>query len=694
MNVKAYLKSKGYQLLRQIGKGAFATVFKARRLSDQLDVAIKAIPVANLSPAQLQNCLDEVRITCRIDHPSVVKHFDSFYDASAKLFFIVMEYLAGGDLARHIQRMKDARERFSEETIWRFIVQAFAGLSKLHQMSVLHRDIKPANLFLTKDFKSIKIGDLNACKINKHNQLSRTIIGTPNYLAPEIWAKQGYDQRCDVFSLGCVIYEIAALEPTFPGKSIDTVSSKIRQGLYKPLGSTYSKELNVLISCSLIQDFRKRPSVDELLKSKVVSEKLKLFPELKLDLESQQSLNWSTMKYPSNLKDFKHILEDIHQKTFFRSKTDAKKKGLKIPTLQNKWGRGGDYRRSSTIQVLDSNQQRLAKFNKKLREAPRRIDLYEDSDEEEEGFFGNRSQRCPNLKKTKSERKAKSDFRNLKPKRTKARLFDNQLNRASRTERRTEKFFLNKKTSVFSNMVSNINSLITIGSKKPETKNIKSFGEIRASNSPDKAVIYYNMYQRQLANSRNRNRRRRSPNSISTKPIKMQVVVDQNHDAQNYSHRRHKDERDPGPGQRVIGRATPHLGLERNAQNGKESRGRRQVQKKLPLPMLQNMNNRKEILTGPSMTRLMATDFKLKSEFSLPSPSDTSSPNQKPVNSLFINQYHRHGESSTSSLCKVATGVTVRSISKEPEQFRFWTKELERPKKYFFESEQKRICGK
>ena len=121
------------------------------------------IPLSRLSPAKLRNCLDEVRIICRLNHPFIVKHFDSFYSISSKLLFIVTEYLPGGDLGRHIQRLKDSNKRLSETQIWRIILQTFNGLAHLHDLNVLHRDIKPANLFLSKDMKTIKIGDLNTC---------------------------------------------------------------------------------------------------------------------------------------------------------------------------------------------------------------------------------------------------------------------------------------------------------------------------------------------------------------------------------------------------------------------------------------------------------------------------------------------------------------------------------------------------
>lgn len=88
------------------------------------------------------------------------------------------------------------------------------GLEALHNNKIIHRDIKAANLFLTSDYETIKLGDLGIAKIAK-NDFAVTQIGTPYYLAPEIWDSKPYDYRCDVFSLGVLVYEMAALKVPF-----------------------------------------------------------------------------------------------------------------------------------------------------------------------------------------------------------------------------------------------------------------------------------------------------------------------------------------------------------------------------------------------------------------------------------------------------------------------------------------------
>lgn len=94
------------------------------------------------------------------------------------------------------------------------------GIGYLHDRSILHRDIKPENIFIENG--NFKIGDLNVSKLAEQNRKGNfTQIGTPFYASPEIWENCPYDNKCDVWSLGCVIYQMATLTPPFLAKSMD-----------------------------------------------------------------------------------------------------------------------------------------------------------------------------------------------------------------------------------------------------------------------------------------------------------------------------------------------------------------------------------------------------------------------------------------------------------------------------------------
>lgn len=96
-------------------------------------------------------------------------------------------------------------------------------------MNILHRDLKGANVFLGEEGKTIKLGDLNVSKVQKTNFV-HTQTGTPYYLSPEVWKGEPYNNKCDVWSLGCVVYEMAALAPPFQANSMEELYKKVLRG--------------------------------------------------------------------------------------------------------------------------------------------------------------------------------------------------------------------------------------------------------------------------------------------------------------------------------------------------------------------------------------------------------------------------------------------------------------------------------
>ena len=143
------------------------------------------------------------------------------------------------------------------------VVQLLNGLKGLHEKSICHRDIKCANIFSTKA-GIIKLGDFNVSKVAKQG-LMHTQTGTPYYASPEVWKERPYDWRSDMWSLGCVIYEIATLKPPFRANDMKGLYKKVITGDYIPISSRYSSDLQSLISSMLQVNPRNRPSADQLM---------------------------------------------------------------------------------------------------------------------------------------------------------------------------------------------------------------------------------------------------------------------------------------------------------------------------------------------------------------------------------------------------------------------------------------------
>ena len=133
------------------------------------------------------------------------------------------------------------------------------GLKALHDQKILHRDIKSSNVFLTKD-GLVKLGDLNVSKIAKGGML-HTQTGTPYYASPEVWNDKPYDHKSDMWSVGCVLYEMCALKPPFRADDMRSLHKKITSGVYPAISHHYSSELSDLVRSLLHTVPALRPSL-------------------------------------------------------------------------------------------------------------------------------------------------------------------------------------------------------------------------------------------------------------------------------------------------------------------------------------------------------------------------------------------------------------------------------------------------
>ena len=120
------------------------------------------------------------------------------------------------------------------------------GLQALHEKKIIHRDIKCANVFLTKE-GMVKLGDLNVSKVAKMGIL-KTQTGTPYYASPEVWQDKPYDNKSDIWSLGCVLYELVALNPPFTAKDMKGLYQRVMKGVYPKIPPHYSSDLSAILA--------------------------------------------------------------------------------------------------------------------------------------------------------------------------------------------------------------------------------------------------------------------------------------------------------------------------------------------------------------------------------------------------------------------------------------------------------------
>ena len=260
-----------FHVLKELGKGAFAKVYKVRRQEDEKEYALKQVDVGAMKKKEVQDAFNEIRILCTFGkefaHPRLVRLYETFLNSNQTQLSIVMEYCACGDLSEKVERYKIRKTYIDERVIWVYLIQIAEGLKGLHQMGILHRDLKAANCFLAED-GSIKIGDMNVSKVVRAEGGADTQIGTPYYMAPEIWKCKPYGEGVDIWALGCLIFELCSLRPPFLAQSLQELKSKVLAGRFPRIPRTYSQnsdDLQNVITKLLDLNPANRPSAVEIL---------------------------------------------------------------------------------------------------------------------------------------------------------------------------------------------------------------------------------------------------------------------------------------------------------------------------------------------------------------------------------------------------------------------------------------------
>ena len=258
---------ENYVILREIGRGAHGRAFKAISSRNNTHVVIKQVSSRGLDRRQLLDTLNEISVLRSLNHPNIIRHIDNF--RCSDHVCIVMEYAASGDLSGRIKSVRLTSSEFNERQISAWLKQLLSGLSFLHSRCIIHRDLKPQNIFVNSTGDRLMIGDFGVCKVlESKTDLTQTMTGTPYYLSPEIFQGRPYSTKSDIWSLGCIIFELAALKVPFEARDFHSLGILITRGGNPPFPPKYSKDLREIFLDTMRRDFRSRPDAEHLLSLK------------------------------------------------------------------------------------------------------------------------------------------------------------------------------------------------------------------------------------------------------------------------------------------------------------------------------------------------------------------------------------------------------------------------------------------
>lgn len=250
-----------YETIKKLSETPSFTVHKVRSTATLKSYALKRVDLSSATDSAKESYFTEAQLLASANSAHLICYEQVFYESPTTLC-IIMEYAKGPTLREKIITHKKNNTFFTEPEVWDLLRQIALGLKALHDLSLTHHNLTSSNIFFTKNHQ-LKIGGFNLAKVVRVSPFSELA----QYSSPEVWKKRVYYSKCDIWSFGCVLYEICVLSLPFQSSNARRLVKTILKCKYPPIPGQYSSELTELIGKMLSVDSGARPSCKKILLS-------------------------------------------------------------------------------------------------------------------------------------------------------------------------------------------------------------------------------------------------------------------------------------------------------------------------------------------------------------------------------------------------------------------------------------------
>jgi len=233
-------------------------------------ISVIDVQVFEMATRERNECMNEIRLLQQMKHPHIIQYLDCKMERNE--LTVVMELAGHGDLSGLIRRAKEASSPLGEACAWTYFTQVADALAYMHEQRVMHRDIKPANVFISggDELRTtvMKLGDLGLGRhFSSKTDVTHSTVGTPYYMSPECIQGGGYEFKSDIWSLGCLLYELATLRSPFysDGLNFYMLGKRIMARKFEPFGDGISSLLRETVDGMLQITPTERPTAAAVL---------------------------------------------------------------------------------------------------------------------------------------------------------------------------------------------------------------------------------------------------------------------------------------------------------------------------------------------------------------------------------------------------------------------------------------------